>query len=90
MQKQIDIQPALELFTQRSRQFDASVDAQEVERAIVLLGRWISREHRWLTKDDIAVLGDIGATLLRANAVIKDGDEDALPSQPRALPMVPV
>jgi len=68
MSEEINIQPAIELFAQRARQFEEPLSAREFEQAVALLGQWITREHRWLTKDDIAMLGDIGAVLFRASA----------------------
>ncbi|MPM53251.1 hypothetical protein SDC9_100017 [bioreactor metagenome] len=81
MAERNNIQPAIALFTQRTKQFDASVDSVDFERAITLLGRWMTREHRWLTKDDISILGDVGATLLLANAAMHSDTPPAAPSE---------
>ena len=81
------IQPAIELFTARAKQIPAHTSAEQIERAIALLGHWMTKENRWLTKDDVSVLADVGASLILAHEAL--GGEANRIEAPLVPPIVP-
>ena len=81
------IQPAIDLFTARAKQLAPPANAEQIERAVALLGHWMTKENRWLTKDDVSVLADVGASLVLAHEAL-GGDEDGIEA-PLVPPVVP-
>ena len=81
------IQPAIDLFTVRAKQLSTPARAEQIERAVILLGHWMTKENRWLTKDDVSVLADVGASLVLAHEAL-GGEADRIET-PQILPVVP-
>ena len=81
------IQPAINLFAARAKQIAAPASTEQFERAIALLGHWMTKESRWLTKDDVSVLADVGASLVLAHEAL-GGEADRIET-PQILPVVP-
>lgn len=81
------IHPAINLFTAPATQLGTPVSTEQIERAVVLLGHWMTKENRWLTKDDVSLLADVGASLVFAHEAL-GGDVDLI-AAPVVTPIVP-
>ena len=65
MTEDLDITPAIDAFHAQADRLDRSEDPFDLDPAIVKLAQWITKEKRWLTKDDLEALCDVGGMLFR-------------------------
>ena len=82
MADEIDISPEIELFQQHAALLNAEGDPFDLDPAIVKLAAWVSQEKRWLTKDDLSVLGEIGGMLFRKQLLRRQPCDGVPSSQP--------
>ncbi|MBF5005724.1 hypothetical protein [Diaphorobacter caeni] len=65
MAENLDITPIIDAFHARAEYLDSVEDPFDLDPAIVKLAQWITKEKRWLTKDDLEALCDVGGMLFR-------------------------
>ena len=65
MTEELDITPVIDAFHAHADRLDRSEDPFDLDPAIVKLAQWITKEKRWLTKDDLDTLCDVGGMMFR-------------------------